>query len=176
VSRLSCKPLVASVLALALFATLTPAVERGPATPEECQQALALARFLERDPLSKKAREARAWLTTWWATVPNFVATVCDALLGPFYDSDNPYVAELLSQMMYSDGAYIIEHPGTAASSVEALTAGLEGVLRAYQAIVKAKPKLRDPFLDGLCAKKDAGVLSAYVRETLPKCQVGGAI
>lgn len=175
-SRPTHVPVVAIVLVLVSCVLSLPAAGRGPATPEERQQAVALARSLERDPLSRKAREARTWLTAWWATVPDLTATVCGALLGPFYQSDHPYASDLLSQMMYSNGAYVIEHQEVAASSVEALTAGLEGALRAYQAIVRAKPKLRHPFLDELCARKEPGALRAYVQQTLPRCQVDGAV
>ena len=49
--------------------------------------------------------------------------------------------------------------------------AGVEGTLRAYGAVLKAKPKARHKILDDLIAKRDRGELAAYVEETVKaKC------
>jgi hypothetical protein len=44
-------------------------------------------------------------------------------------------------------------------------TAAVEGSLRAYESILKVKPKARWPFLDDLLEKRSKGELPEYVRQ-----------
>ena len=50
--------------------------------------------------------------------------------------------------------------------------AGIEGTLKAYEALIKVKPKARWEFLDELIARREKGTLEAYVRDiSTTKCQ-----
>ena len=72
---------------------------------------------------------------------------------------------------MFSSGAYIIEHPGTAPDGIEAYLAGVEGTLRAYEALLGQNPKSRHVFLDELLAKKASRALRQYVTDIVPECR-----
>jgi hypothetical protein len=74
--------------------------------------------------------------------------------------------------MTMSSAAFIIEHPDQARDDVAVNKAGIEGTLKAYEAILRTKPKARWPFLDELIARRDKGTLEDYVREiSTTKCK-----
>ena len=71
---------------------------------------------------------------------------------------------------MFSQAKFIIEHPDKAADEVAVQLAGVEGVLRMWQAIKAAKPKAKFPVLDELLVKQRAGTLADHVQEGWNKC------
>jgi len=100
--------------------------------------AVALVHLLETDPLSAKAKEARAWLTVWLVEIPDISVTLCSDLLGTGFDSDEKYGAELMVQLAYSASAFVIEHPDQRSNDLAVDTAAVQGVLRAYQSLLAA--------------------------------------
>lgn len=146
--------------------------QRGPSTPEERAQAVRLTHSLETDPLGNEAKDARRWLLAWLSEVPDIDVTICSDYLKPVFDKDKNYASEIFFQMTISSAAFIIEHPEQAKDDVAVNKAGLEGSLRAYEAILKAKPKAKWPFLDDLIQRRDKGTLEEYVREiATTKCK-----
>jgi hypothetical protein len=150
---------------LVCIAQKTPAQERGPSTPEERAKAVQLAHQLETDPLGKNAKEARSWMLRWLINVPDITVTACTDYFAPLPDKDKNYSSELVIQMSLSSAAFIIEHPDQAKDDVAVNKAGLEGTLKAYEAILKAKPKAKWPLLDQLIERRNRGTLEDYVRE-----------
>ena len=67
--------------------------------------------------------------------------------------------------MMFSGAAFAIEHSDQASDQLAVSLAGLEGALKTYEAILKAKPKARWEYLDDLIAKREKGELKAYVQQ-----------
>ena len=159
-------------LILLLLSPVLAQNKRGPSTPEERQTAMKAARLLESDPLNKDAKKIREWFTVWLIEVPDIHIELCGAYLGPVLASKKNYDSEIFAQMMFSSAAFIIEHPEQANDRVAVNLAGLEGALKAYDAILKVKPKARWEFLDELIAKRDKGELRAYVQEiSQTKCK-----
>jgi hypothetical protein len=155
-------------IAFALMAQVGLAQEkRGPSTPEERAQAVTWARSLEADPLQKGAKEMRAKLLRWLVEVPDITVIACTDFLSPLFDKDKNYGAELAMQSTFSSAAFIIEHPEKAEDEPAVHLAGLEGTLRAYEAILKVKPKAKWEHLDNLIVKRDKGELDDYVAEIL---------
>ena len=166
--------LTLSTIAIVVLTTqLSRAQEnRKPSTPEERAQAVRLTRALEADPLSKDAKKARQWLLSWLIQVPDISVTICPDYLRPIFEKDKNYANDIFFQMTFSSAAFIIEHPEQATDDVAVNKAGLEGSLRAYEAIVKAKPKATWPFLDELVQRREKGTLAEYVREiSTTKCK-----
>jgi hypothetical protein len=126
---------------------------------------------LETDPLGSEAKEARHWLTIWLIEIPDISVSLCGTLLGPVLESKKNYSPELVTQMMYSSAAFLIEHPDLASDHVATYAAGVEGSLRAYEAILKSKPKAGWPFLDDLIQKREQGELTAYVVKAAKSCE-----
>ena len=156
---------------LAVFLTIgtVSAQERGPSTPEERATAVKLARLLETDPLGPQAKDARHWLTVWLVEVPDITVSVCDFLDAP--RSAEKYSAEINMQTLYSGAAFIIEHPESAKDQPAVYRAGVEGALKAYEAIRQQKPKYVWPLLDELRQKRDSGALQDFVAAAVRKCE-----
>lgn len=161
---------IALIVVTVILAVTIHAQDRGPSTPEERAQALRLIRALEVDPLHAQAKDARAWLTVWIATVPDITVPLCGAFLGPLSGAHKNHSAELVTQMMFSSAAHVIEHPEQKDLEAKYL-AGVEGSLRAYEAIRRQKPKVKWPAMDELIAKREAGELQAYVHSKMQACE-----
>jgi hypothetical protein len=163
---------LALVAFFSVCASSVQAQKRGPSTPEERAKVIQLVHALESDPLNKDSADARRWLLTWLTDVPDVSVTICPDYLRPIFGKDKNYSSELFFQMTMSSAAFIVGHPEQANDDVAVNKAGVEGTLRAYEAILKVKPKARWEFLDELIARRDKGTLEEYVREiSTTKCK-----
>ncbi len=136
---------------------------------EDRAQAVRYARELEANPFGAEAASKRTWLMKWIVAAPDITVVVCD-LLGPGPQGEHPFFKEVLSQMMFSNGAFQIEHPDQVRDKVAVQTAGLEGALKVYEILVKSKPEGRLPFLDDLLVKRAEGHLVEYVTTQTAIC------
>ncbi|MFN7941081.1 MAG: hypothetical protein U0X73_05755 [Thermoanaerobaculia bacterium] len=164
-----------SSVAVALLLSLTmPCVagagSRGPSTSEERAKAVQLVHLLEAQPLHKDAKSARTWLLAWLAEVPDITVSMCPALLGLHVEKREKYAAELALQQALSSAAFIIEKPDQASNPAAVDLAGVEGVLRAYEALLAAKPTARIPSLDALLKARADGTLAGVVAENAKGC------
>jgi hypothetical protein len=162
--------LLTVVLAFLCCVSSAYAQKRGPSTPEERKQAVEMATFLETNPLAREAKEMRGALLFFLTEVPDITVSLCTSVFGESKKFKGDYEAELMGQMAYSQAKFIIEHPDKAGDEVAVQLAGVEGVLRTWQAIKTAKPKAKFPLLDELLAKQQAGTLADHVREGLKGC------
>jgi hypothetical protein len=144
--------------------------ERGPSTVKERTKALRLVRELEAGPLGARATEARRWLALWLVDVPDLQVSYCADVLGGDRGARQRVRPELLAQIPWSGAAFLIENPEKKGAKAEVYTAGGEGALRAYEAMLRVKPDQRSPLLDDLLARRAAGGLAAYVAETSRTC------
>ena len=161
------------VLALALAALATGAAlvrADRPSTPRERAKALKLARALEVEPLGAKAADARRWLALWLLEVSDLRVPFCPEVLGADVPTRQRLRSEVLAQITYSGMVYLIENPSNHAAVADIYLAGIQGALRAYEAILRTQPAARSPFLDDLLARRDGGELAAYVAETTKAC------
>ena len=142
-----------------------------PTEQEKKDLAVELTRKLESDPFWENAKEARSWLTMWVIGVPDITVKVCGSFHGPYFDKNKKYSSELLTQMMYGQAVFIIENPDQADDDFSVYRAGLASSLRAYQSILRAKPKARHEYLDGLVEQLESGDIDAYVRLKMQDCQ-----
>jgi carboxypeptidase Q len=167
--------LLVSLLTLWFSLAAAPAQEQTqtakPSTPEQRATAVEVARSLENDPLAPRAKADRAWIVGWLVEVPDISVKVCGTLLEPLLGANKNYSTELLGQVVISSAAFIIANPDKAKDDLAVYTAGVEGALRAYESILKVKPKARWPFLDGLLEKRGKGELVDYVRQAAAKCK-----
>ena len=91
-------------------------------------------------------------------------------MFGESKDFKGDYQAELMGQTAYSQAKFIIEHPDKAQDEAAVQLAGVEGVLRTWQAIKTLKPKAKFPLLDDLLAKQQSLTLEEHVKENLQGC------
>ncbi len=154
------------VLLVIFFATLlgfaqNSASTRGPSTRAERDRALKVTKELEADPLSPQYREDRSWLIKWIQDVPDITVQICvDPATS---NSTYRYNRELMLQKTFASAAYIIQHSARDRDDLTVETAGVEGALKAYEAILKRSPQAHSPYWDRLLKKRDDGTLHDYV-------------
>ncbi len=160
-----------ALAALALvLAVPRPALARGPSTPEERKRALQTTRKLEKEPLSRTSMDARRWLFQWIVEIPDIQVTSCKGPLDSLQQDEEGYGQILYVQSVFGMAAYLIEHPAKKNDWVSVQTAGIESVLRAYEAIRKADSDARWKALDRLAAAQKAGKLRAIVKDEMAEC------
>ena len=145
--------------------------QRGPSTPEEHTRAVEMATFLETTPLAKDAKDYRAKLLFFLAEVPDITVKLCTNVLGESKRVKGDYDSELVGQLAYSQAKFVIEHPDKAQDDAAVYLAGVEGVLRTWQAIKAAKPKAKFPLMDELLQKQQAGTLAEHVKSGMSGCK-----
>ena len=146
--------------------------KRGPSTPEERQRFLAITHRMEETPLDPALRSEREWALRWLIEVPDVSASICTAPLGDFLKKKYKYSSEIVVQLTFSSGAFVIEHPEQAKDSMSQTMASVEGALKAYQSILKTKPDAKSKELDELLQRQSQGTFTNYVRDAAAKgCQ-----
>ena len=162
--------LLTLLLVLICCVSSANAQKRGPSTPEERKRAVEMTTFLETNPLAKEAKDVRAALLLFISEVPDITVSLCTNVFGESKRFKGDYEAELLGQSAYSQAKFIIENPDKATDQAAVQLAGVEGVLRTWQAIKTAKPKAKFPLMDELLEKQKAGTLAEHVQNGLKEC------
>jgi hypothetical protein len=159
---------ILAVITLALVAITAAAqdAKRGPSTPEEQERFVKFVHRSEAAPLDESLRSETKWAIVWLVEVPDVHVSVCTAPLGDFMKKKYKFSPEIVTQVMFSSGAFVIEHPDKAGDMVAQYLAGVEGALKAYNAILITKPDAHSKPLDDLLQKQSQGQLADYVRET----------
>jgi hypothetical protein len=153
------------VIVMCAFGVAQKAPDRGPSTLEERQRFLNFAHKVEAAPLDESLRPEREWATLWLIQVPDIHVNLCTAPLGDFMKKKYKYSPEIVGQLMYSSAAFVIEHPEQADEKIAQYLAGVEGVLKAYTAILAAKPDAHSKPLDDLLQKQTQDQLADTVRD-----------
>ncbi len=157
--------LIAACVVLALCADAAGAQEkRKPSTPEQRRKAVETATLLENDPLNRDAKRLREELLMFLIEAPDIQVTLCTDVLGESSKIKGEYAPIVTGQLAFSTAKFVIEHPEQAGDHDAAFLAGVVGVLRTYQNIKKAKPKVRIELLDELLAKQESGDLAFFVK------------
>ena len=159
-TRFLCACASVVLLSVACFAQST---QRGPSTAEERARAVKIAAELQTDPLADNVEADRAWLIRWLVDIPDIGVDVCTGILGELGEKETGYPTALLSTMLASEAALIIQHPDQAKDTQLVYLAGVDGALNAYVAIRKKDPKYHAPKLDEFLAKRNAGTLKDAV-------------
>jgi hypothetical protein len=152
-----------------------PATPEKPAekhsTPQERQRLVAIAHKLEAAPLDSTLGPDRDWAVKWVVAAPDVHVRLCTALLSDLRRPKYKYRPELSTQLLISSAAFLIEHPDQSEDNVAQGVGGMEGVLKAYAAILKADPQAAAPSLDGYQQKQKEGKLVDAVRAKVKDCQ-----
>ena len=160
--------LSAALLGCALLAAPASAfaASRGPSTPEERKQALDYIQHYMADPLDQRDNQEKAWLMQWLVDIPDVEVHVCSILdklpKGDKKDGFTIFLAEMFSQT-----AFLLQNPDKKDDRQAEFLAGVEGALRVYEVLLKSNPKDRQPFLDDLIQRRDAGTLVQFIQERL---------
>lgn len=164
---MSLKHLLAPIALIGMLQAPLQAQGRGPSTPEERARVLKLAVDSEKDPLAAMAAEGR-WFDKWLDEVP-------DILFGPEAPTrwcegaaKGDLRRVLRFQYQVSGVAYQIQHqilePKTLEHKLAIHQACLEGVLKAYEALLPKRAENRSEKMDQVLALRDKGELPAFVK------------
>jgi hypothetical protein len=159
------RTLSAALLGCVLLAAPASAIaaDRGPSTPEERKQAIDYIQHFMTDPLNPALKPEISWLTKWIIQVPDVHVTLCtiiDFPKGNKKDSQTLFTAMFVSQVEFA-----LQHPDVQADHFAEYQAGVEGALKVYELLLKSNPKDRQPYLDDLIQRRDAGTLAQWVKE-----------
>ena len=139
-------------------------------TPEDRQRLLALAHKLESAPLDATLVPEREWGINWVISAPDVHVRICPSLLADLRRPRYKYRSEVSAQLLISSAAFLIEHPEQSEGMGPQSVGGMEGVLKAYGAILKTDPQGKAPSLDALLEKQSQGKLAEAVREIVKDC------
>jgi hypothetical protein len=123
------------------------------------------SRFLEEKPFDKEAKNIRAWAVAWASDTKDVAVIVCGGTANPLLDKKNKFGSELLGQYLIAMTAFKLENPDKAADENAAQLAGLESVLKTYEAMLKENPKAKAEKMEELLAKRNDGTLAKYVAD-----------
>jgi len=140
------------------------------ASAEQRRRVVAIAHKLEAAPLDQALFPEREWARQWVLENPDVRIRMCLQLLPDLRRPRYKFRSEIVEQMMLSSAAFLIEHPEKAGDHLAENVAGLQGVLKAYAAIVKSNPDARVQALDEMLEKERRGQLVEFARETIQAC------
>ncbi len=140
------------------------ASDRGPSTPEERKQALGYIRDWQGDPLGPHAKDQFAWVLKWFAEVPDLTVHLC-AVLDKLPKGDKKDGTAIFGGEFMGQVAFVIENPDKKDDRLAEFQAGVESALRVYELLLKANAKDREPYLDDLIQRREAGTLGQFVSE-----------
>ena len=149
-------------------AAQTPATKHS--SPEDRQRVVAIAHKLEAAPLDPALGSEREWAVKWIFSSPDVPVHLCTRLLSDLRRPRYKYKSEIGSQLLISTAAFIIEHPDKASDNLAKSVGGMEGVLKAYTAILKTDPQATAPSLDAYLLKQKEGKLVEIVQEKTREC------
>jgi len=168
VRRLSLRSAFQVVVFVALAGTASLA--GGPYTTEDRQRVAAIAHKLEAAPLDHTLFPERDWAKQWVLENPEVRIRMCMQMMAGLRRPRHKFWTELTDQLMLSSATFLIEHPDQTADHLAESIAGMQGVLKAYAAILKTNPDARAASLDDLLQKQSRGTLADWVRETVGDC------
>lgn len=149
------------IVFLAVASVAQDESSRGPSTRAERDRAVKVTHELETDPLSPQLQNEKAWLLKWIQAVPDITVNIC---IDPVEDKTKyRYDRELMMQKTFSSAAYIIETSARSRDDISVEVAGVEGALKAYEAILKKNPQAHSQYWDRLLKKRNDGTLHDYV-------------
>lgn len=133
-------------------------------------QLIKIAKQLEAAPFSDEAKDDRAWAVRYLIETDDVHLVLCtNGSLSVLTDKKNKFSTELIGQYMMGMAVFKFENPDQASDEDAAQLAGLESSLRAYTAMIVAKPKGKYAPMDDLVAMRDRGELT---KEKVAGCKI----
>jgi len=121
---------------------------------------------LEQDPFIKDAKKYREVLTFYLIETKDVSVVVCTSdATKALYDKKYKFSNELFGQNMFGMAVFKLENPDKATDEKAAQLAGVESMLRTYEAMVKQNPKAQFAAADALLAKRADGTLAKFVAD-----------
>jgi hypothetical protein len=159
---------------IALAGLVILAAAPADAAPTERQAAFVEGvKALEADPVGRKAKERRTELFKWLVEAPDVDLTWCAALLLDVSDDHKELGPVVLIHALLGAGVFVIEHPESGDDSRAVSRAGIAAALRAYESILRTKPKWRSRVLDRF-RTEGSRAIDEYLEAKLTECKQAG--
>jgi hypothetical protein len=160
------RSLSAALVGCALLAAPVTAqtATRGPSTPEERKQALEYIQHFEADPLNPALKPEIQWIIQWTMQIPDVRVSLCP-ILDKLPKGNKKDGQTLFTAMVFAQTAFVLQNPDKQNDDLAQFQAGVEGVLRIYEFLLRNNPKDRQPYLDDLIQRREAGTLAHWVKE-----------
>lgn len=121
------------------------------------------AKLLEKKPFDQNAAKAREWGFKWLVETDDVSVTLCSETMKLIPEKKNKFKGELLMQFNFGMAVFKLENPDKKNDEAAATLAGLESMLRTYEAMIAENEKAQNAELDALLAKHSNGELKALV-------------
>jgi hypothetical protein len=141
------------------------AAAQGTSTPEERADWVEVTHKLESSPLDDSVNKLGETALKQVSDAHDIHVPLCPALLSEFNGMKYVYAHTITRQYMLASGAFQIENPDKAADGKATALAGVESVLKTYQAILKQKPDAKAKQLDDLLKKQSQGKLNGALKQ-----------
>ena len=152
------------LFSLLFIAVVSTSINAQDQNQKDRETLIKAARFLEEKPLDEKAKAVRGWAVSFVIKTDQVSVVVCGGdFMKPLLDKKNKNGAELIGQYTIGMAAFKLEHPDSKDDENAAQLAGVESALKAYEAIIKEKPKTSLPGMDDLVSKRNKGELRSLV-------------
>lgn len=151
-------------LSLLLAPAMSIAASRGPSTPEERKQALENIRAWQGDPLGPKAKDQFGAVLRLLAEVPDLTVHVC-TLLDKLPKGEKKDASVIFGGEFMAQAVFVLDNAGKPDDLQAEYLAGVEGALHTYELLLTTNPKDRQPYLDDLIQRRNAGTLAQFVHE-----------
>jgi hypothetical protein len=154
-------------ICLLLAPIAAAAADRGPSTPAERKQALEYIRHFQADPLNPELNAEIQWVVKWTMDVPDIRLDLCTSLY-KLSNADARGRQVLFDAMVFAQTAFVLENSDRQEDGPAQVQAGVDGVLRVYEAMLKANAKAREAYLDKLIKRREDGTLAQFVKQHTP--------
>jgi hypothetical protein len=160
---------VKTLAVLFLLSGFAMAINPQVSTPAERKRALDVINKLELSPMDPSLKSEREWVFQW-VKASDVDAMVCGSIIKPLTDLEpSPFRNALMLQNILASARYSLQHPNTK-DRVAMYEASTEGMIRAYQNLVKQDPSRKNDFMESLVQKQSSGQLISYVRQGASEC------
>jgi hypothetical protein len=140
------------------------AADRGPSTPEERKQALEYIQHFQADPLNPNLKPEIQWVVKWVIEIPDVHVDLC-TILDRLPKAEKQDSQALFTALVFAQTAFVLQNPDRQSDRLAQYQAGVEGVLRVYELLLKTNPKDRQSYLDDLVQRHEAGTLAQFVKD-----------
>lgn len=131
--------------------------------PSDKETLIKVVRFLEEKPFDKDAKKYREWGFLYVVETKDVSVTLCTNAVKAALEKKNKNSGELLTHLSLAMAAFKLENPDKANDETAAQIAGIESMLKSYEAMVKEKPKTKFGGMDELIEKRNNKTLAAHI-------------
>jgi hypothetical protein len=131
---------------------------------EDKELLIKASKFLEEKPFDKNAKDIRGWAVNYIILTDQVSILICGGeLLTPVLDKKNKNSTELVGQYTIGMAAFKLANPSKKDDENAAQLAGVESMLKAYEAMIAEKPKTKFDGMDALITKRDKGEIKGII-------------